>query len=118
MEPTPMVTTRYSNGKLSLLHLQSIYFIIWYMVSELWPAATNVVALHPHQIYQTSFELYRKVPPCTGQKGINSNPLLDHPCRSGNIFAIYKTIAAKKLRRKVIQLLTSFESSLGLIRKC
>ena len=84
----------------------------------LWPAATNVVALHPHQIYQTSFELDRKVPPCTGQKGINSNPLLDHPCRSGNIFAIYKTIAAKKLRRKVIQLLTSFESCLGLIRKC
>jgi hypothetical protein len=96
-----MVTTRYSNGKLSLLHLQSIYFIIWYMVSELWPAATNVVALHPHQIYQTSFELDRKVPPCTGQKGINSNPLFTvyksiGPCRSGNIFAIYKTTAAKR----------------------
>jgi hypothetical protein len=42
----------------------------------------------------------RKVPPCTGQKGINSNPLFTvyktiGPCRSDNIFAMYKTTAAK-----------------------
>jgi len=42
--------------------------------------------------------LDRKVPPCTGQKGINSNPLLEHPCRSGNIFAIYKKQQQRKSR--------------------
>ncbi|WP_220494511.1 hypothetical protein, partial [Shewanella sp. SG44-6] len=65
------------------------------------PAATNVVVLRPHQTKRKS----------TAIPSWNSQP-------PRNIFAIYKTTAAKRSPWGLNKLLTSFETSFGLIRKC
>ena len=58
---------------------------------RIWPAATNVVALRPHQ---------------TKRKPTAVPSWITQPPR--NIFAIYKTRAAKRSPWGLIQLLTSF----------
>jgi hypothetical protein len=62
----------------------------------LWPAATNVVVLRPHQTK-------RKPTPVPSLFFVTE---LAQPPR--NIFAIYETTAAKRSSWGLIQLLTSF----------
>jgi hypothetical protein len=45
----------------------------------LWPAATNVVALRPHPIYQTSFELRSQGSTLHGPKGDQQQSPLGSP---------------------------------------
>ena len=70
---------------------------------------TNVVALRPHQTFQTSFEVRSQGSTLHGPKGDQQQSPLGSPLPFRQHFRyLQKTTAAKKSRRKLIEFLTAY----------
>jgi len=67
-------------------------------VFKIWPAATNVVALRPHQTNIARFH------PARAKRGSTAIPSWITPAVPATFSLFNQTTAAKKLRRKLIQL--------------